>query len=153
MTFARSEQLLLDTLRVLPPQCVYADAERKEIVRGFQLFIDHRVRRIGWEESAILVLEMSGRGPNVIDLVPVTVRVFRENHDLRSVCSCGGTHVQGRCEHMVCAFVTLLHLLKPNLFKMTRENPAYRAQLRPGFSNTHPWRRPRMERRRWHGNG
>jgi hypothetical protein len=76
---------------------------------------------------------MSGRGANVVDLVPISVRIFRENLDLRSVCSCGRADREERCEHVVCALVALLHLLRPNLFRMTRENPAYRAQLEAGL--------------------
>jgi non-specific serine/threonine protein kinase len=133
MTLTSSEQRLLDSLRVLPPQSVYADAERKEIIRGFQLYIDHRIRCIGWEDGGVLVVQMSGRGANVVDLVPISVRIFQENLYLRSVCSCRLADRQERCEHVVCALVTLLHLLKPNLFRMTRENPAYRAQLEAGL--------------------
>ena len=144
MSFTRSEQLLLDTLRALPPQTVYGDADRKAVIRGFQLFIDHRVGHLTWEDDAVLVVRMNARGSNVIDLIPVAVRIFLENQDLRIVCSCNRTDRQERCEHVVCALVTLLHLLKPNLFKMTRENPAHRTQLEAGLcklpsrSVTHP---------------
>ncbi len=134
MSLTRSEQLLLDTLKALPPQTVYDDADRKAVIRGFQLFIDHRVGFLGWEDDAVLVVRMSARGSNVIELIPISVRIFLENQDLRVVCSCNRTDRQERCEHVVCALVTLLHLLKPNLFKMTRENPTYRTQLEAGLS-------------------
>lgn len=133
MSLNRPEKLLVETLKVMPPQNVYSGAEKKAIIRGFQLFIDHRITFIGWEDGGILVVRMSARGVNVTDLVPVSVRVFLENLDLRAVCSCSSPEVHGRCEHVVCTLVTLLHILKPNLFKMTRENPAYREQLEAGL--------------------
>jgi non-specific serine/threonine protein kinase len=138
MSLNRLEKLLMETLKVMPPQSVYDGAERKAIIRGFQLFIDHRIRFIGWEEGGILVVRMSARGANVSDLIPVSVRVFLENMDIRAICSCSNPEIHTRCEHVVCTLVTLVHILKPNLFKMTRENPAYREQLEAGLLKTAP---------------
>ena len=136
MTLDHSEQLLLDTLRTLPPQSIYADAAKREIIKGFQLYIDHRVERIEWEPHGVLLVEVGARPTGAAFPLLTSVRLFMQGKGLRSDCSCRRSEEQGNCEHVICVLITLLHLLKPYFFKMTRESPPYRARLEAGFFKT-----------------
>ena len=133
MALDHTEQLLIDALKSLPPRSIYADAGKREIIRGFQLYIDQRIERIEWEPHGVLVAEVGSRPAGASEFILSSVRLFVRDKSVRSECSCGRSGHEGNCEHVISVLVTLLHHLKPSLFKMTRENPAYRARIDAGF--------------------
>ncbi len=133
MALDHTEQILVDALKSLPPRSIYADAGKREIIRGFQLYIDHRIERIEWEPHGVLVADVGSRPAGASESILSSVRLFIRDKAVRSECSCGRSGQEGNCEHVISVLVSLLHLLKPNLFKMTRENPAYRARIESGF--------------------
>ena len=49
MVFSSSERLLVDALSALPPNNVYADAGKREVLNGFRLFMDRRITDIAWQ--------------------------------------------------------------------------------------------------------
>jgi len=95
MNLDHSEQLLLDTLKTLPPQSIYADAAKKEIIRGFQLYIDHRIERIEWEPHGILLVEVGARPSGSAAPILTSVRLFIQGKGLHSDCSCRRTEQEG----------------------------------------------------------
>jgi superfamily II DNA or RNA helicase len=117
------QQSLIDILKALPPNSVYTQAEKRAVFRGFQLYTDRRVSDVLWgkDEPAIAV--------RLIDDIPVSVRISPGGSGLAFHCSRADHGPEARCEHVVCALLTLLHLLRPNLFRMTRESPTYRDHL------------------------
>ena len=133
MSLTHSEQLLIDALGCCLLKAYTPTRKERRSSGGFNSSSTTGSGSSAGRSGPVLVIRMGVRGANVIDLIPISVRIFLENLDLRSVCSCGQSDRSERCEHVVCALVTLLHLLKPNLFRMTRENPAYRAQLEAGL--------------------
>ena len=122
-----SEKLLLDALKELPPNTVYTDAGKKEIVRGFKLYTGFRVGEILWDgrESSLIVV--------VEDGAAVPVCFSQGEGKVAPRCGCRTFQSLGKCEHVVCALLTVIHLLKPNLFRMTVENPPYQDRLRAGL--------------------
>ena len=135
MALTRSEQALVEALAVLPPHNVYADAGKREILSGFRLFTDRRITDIGWEADAVLLLELAG-DPDSAMSRPATVRVSQEGDRLRFRCSHPDHNGSERCSHVVCALMTLVHFFRPNVFKMTREDPPYRDRLAAGLFQT-----------------
>ncbi len=86
MALTRSEQLLVDALAALPPNNVYTDAGKREILTGFRLFMDRRIRHIGWEADAVLLLDLA-EAPDSVASRPATVRVSKEEDRLQFRCS------------------------------------------------------------------
>ncbi|MGD0232696.1 MAG: SNF2-related protein, partial [Syntrophorhabdales bacterium] len=133
MALSRSEQILLDALQTLPPNSVYADATKREILRGFKLFVDHRTTCIGWEGDGTLVLDM---GPVPLDdpaFRPASVSILREGGRFRFRCTHPEHDGVEKCEHIICALITVIHILRPNLFRMAKEDPGYQTLLQTGL--------------------
>ncbi|MBA4418662.1 MAG: hypothetical protein C0392_12255 [Syntrophus sp. (in: bacteria)] len=127
MQLTGPEQMLLDALKAFPPNSVYAGASKKTVFRGFQLYTDGRVKDIAWEK---------GRRELVVRIADGTlhlVRVFLDNSNLVFRCACSSYGSEENCVHIVCALLMIVHLLKPNLFKMNREDPRYRDYLLAGL--------------------
>jgi non-specific serine/threonine protein kinase len=124
MALTRSEQILVETLAALPPNNVYADAGKREILTGFRLYTDRRITSIGWEAEAVLVLELAHT---------TAVRVSQEGDRLRFRCSNPDHNGSERCSHVVAALMTLVHFFRPSVFKMTGEDRPYRDRLATGL--------------------
>ena len=137
MVFSPSEQLLVDALSALPPNNVYADAGKREILNGFKLFMDRRVTDIAWQGEGVILLELAPSldGESVRG---AAVRVSMEGEGLRWRCSHPEHDGGERCGHIVCAILTVVHLFRPNLFKLGREEPAYRHRLEAGLYKRGP---------------
>jgi superfamily II DNA or RNA helicase len=127
MPLTHSEQLLLDALKALPPNRVYEDTERKTVFKGFRLYNDRRVTRISWD------VDLGRLIVDVIDGRLVSVVISLDEERLLFQCRCNGDPAQEKCEHVVCALLTTVHLLKPHLFKMAAENQEYREHLMDGL--------------------
>ena len=123
MALTRSEQALVEALAVLPPNNVYADAGKREILSGFRLFTDRRITDIGWETGAVLVLGLAG-DPGSAMSRPATVRVSKEGDLLRFRCSHPDHNGSERCSHVVCALMTLVHFFRPNVLQNGKRGPA-----------------------------
>ena len=80
----------------------------------------------------MLVLGLTG-DPGSAMSRSATVRVSQEGDHLRFRCSQPDHDGSERCGHVVCALMTLVHLFRPNVFKMTKEDPAYRDRLAAGL--------------------
>jgi superfamily II DNA or RNA helicase len=117
------EKILLDALKALPPNTVYSDTGKKEIVSGFRMYTSAKVEHVAWDgrEGTLAVIVDEGGG--------MVVRMTFEDGRVVSRCGCKVFSLHGKCGHVVCAFLTIIHLLKPNLFKMTVEDPHYRDRL------------------------
>ena len=122
-----TEQLLIDTLKAFPPNSVYADAGKKTVFKGFQLYMKRQVADIYWKEDRrTLVVD-------VVDGKHNTVLIFLDGQRLLRTCSCNGHAPEGGCEHVICALLMVIHLLKPHLFKWTTEDVPYRNHLLAGM--------------------
>jgi superfamily II DNA or RNA helicase len=121
-----SEQLLLDTLKALPPNSIYADAGKKIVFKGFQLYTNRGVADISWKKDRKTVVI------DVVDRKHNFVLISLEGPLLTQRCSCNGRESE-KCEHIVSSLLMVIHLLKPNLFKITTENAPYRNHLLAGL--------------------
>jgi hypothetical protein len=122
-----TEQLLIDNLKVFSPNSVYADAGKKTVFKGFQLYMKRQVADINWkEDQRTLVVD-------VMDGKHNTVLIFLDREGLIRTCSCNAHTPEERCEHIVCALLMVIHLLKPHLFKWTTEDVSYRNHLLDGM--------------------
>ena len=132
MVFSPPEQLLVDALSALPPNNVYADAGKREILNGFRFFMDRRVTDIAWQGEGVILLELAPSldGESVRG---AAVRVSMEGEGLRWRCSHPEHDGGERCGHIICAILTVVHLFRPNLFKLGKEEPAYRHRLEAGL--------------------
>jgi len=133
MTLAGKEQQLLDVIGARPPRGVYENAGKKEILRGFKLYVDCRVGTIRWESGGVLVVDLGTSTWSEDQLVSHSVRIFRDESDLCFECSCNRGHGAEKCEHIVAAHVAILHVLNPKLFRMTKDDPAAYARLEAGL--------------------
>ena len=97
MAIDHTEQILVDALKSLPPRSIYADAGKREIIRGFQLYIDHRIERIEWEPHGVLVADVGSRPAGASESILSSVRLFIRDKTLRSECSCGRSGQEGNC--------------------------------------------------------
>jgi superfamily II DNA or RNA helicase len=131
MTLTGSEQLLLNALKALPPNSVYADAGRKTIFKGFRLYTNRRTASIGWDgdQRALVV--------NVLDRVLLPVQISLDGTRPVFHCPCDGHRPEEKCEHVVCALLMIVHLLRPTLYRMTTEDPRYRGRLLAGLFKRH----------------
>ena len=123
MSLTGPQNLLIDALKALPPNSLYTGVEKKTIFSGFRLYSDKRVESIAWDGDS-LVLTV-----NVADGMLLPVAFTREDSEIVPRCVCAGHAAGGRCAHIVCALLTIIHLLKPNLFRISTENPQYRDRL------------------------
>ena len=122
-----AEQLLIDTLKAFPPNSVYAEAGKKTVFKGFQLYMNRQVGDIYWKEDRqTLVVD-------VVDRKHDTVLIFFDGQRLIQTCSCNDHTSESRCEHVICALLMVIHLLKPNLFKWITEDVPYRNHLLAGM--------------------
>jgi SNF2 family DNA or RNA helicase len=128
MMLTDTEQLLIDTLKAFPPNSVYADAGKKTIFKGFQLYMNKRVSDIDWKEEDRRALVVG-----VVDGKHHTIYIFLDGQQLVRTCSCNGHRPEGECEHTICAFLMVIHLLKPHLFKWAKEDVSYRNRLLAGM--------------------
>ena len=127
MQLTDSEKTLLDALKELPPNIIYTDAEKKTVFKGFRLYTGSKVESISWVgDRGILSV-------NLGDGARGSVHVSLENSKVLPRCSCKTYLSDGNCEHTVCALLTVIHLLKPKVFKMNTEDLRYREHLLAGL--------------------
>ncbi len=127
MALTPSEQLLLDALKAIPANSIYAEAEKKRVFRGFQLYTTGHVSHVGWKDGkGVLTITVEDRRPYLVTIVLDGSRpVLR--------CQCKAHLSVGKCEHIVCALLTVIHSLKPNLFRFTKDNRVYRERVLSGL--------------------
>jgi superfamily II DNA or RNA helicase len=133
MTFSPNEQQLIDTLKALPPNSIYRHAEKRTIMKGFQLYTSHQVSDIGWEENGTLSVVFALQPTDRDSSTPHVVHSSIDQGSLTLECSCSAGGGQGKCEHTVAVLMTILNLLNPRLFNMTRDDPHLRAHLEEGL--------------------
>jgi len=122
-----AEQVLIDALRAFPPNSVYADADKRTVFKGFQLYMKRQVANIDWKEDRRTLVVDVGDGKHN------TVLICLHGQRLLRTCSCNAHALEGECEHAICALLMVIHLLKPNLFKWTMEDAPYRNRLLAGM--------------------
>jgi superfamily II DNA or RNA helicase len=132
MEFTSQQQLLLDALKTYPPGLVYTDAERRRVFRGFKLYNDEAVEDITWDDQGPLVVNvLSGTGKSY------PVRVSRGGRQgIGFHCPCGSDDETEKCQHVICALITLINLVKPSVFRMGRENIHRREHLLAALMRT-----------------
>ncbi|MDR2017803.1 MAG: DEAD/DEAH box helicase [Syntrophobacterales bacterium] len=127
MIFTDPENTLLNAVKSLPPNTVYANVEKRTIFKGFLLYAGDKVENIEWVEGkGVLTV-------NVADGNGISVHISLEASKVLPRCSCKTYISQSSCEHTVCALLTIIHLLKPNIFKITVEDLEYREHLLAGL--------------------
>ncbi len=127
MSLTGREKLLIDALIALPPNSVYHHAEKKTVVKGFRLYTGWHVDDIAWDR------EKGGLRIIVLDGKPIPVLIFLDGPDVISRCMCETSLSDDKCEHVICALLTVIHLLRPHLFRMAAENPGLRDRLLAGL--------------------
>ncbi len=133
MALTPKQQRLLDILAALPANSVYTDAPKREILRGFKLYVERQVVQIRWEGERVLAVDLGTLTWHGDRQISRSVRLFLDGEDPRFECSCAGAQGGDRCSHVVGALIAVLHVLNPKLFRMTREDAAYRIRLEGGL--------------------
>ncbi len=132
MELTGQQQLLIDTLKAYPSGTIYTDSSRKTVFKGFKLYNDRSVEKIFWhDDRGVLGVNLTSPTGKTY---PVTVSI--EGESLAFHCGCDGLNRGEKCEHIVCALATLVHLLKPTLFKMGGDDPHHRDRLLAGLMKT-----------------
>jgi superfamily II DNA or RNA helicase len=127
MSSTADESPLIEALMGMPANAVYRDANRRAIFDAFRLYKDRAVRKI-----------VRGEGGERITVLVQDAEIHTVTLSLRGAVlqlSCAG-HIRPlteRCPHIVCALLTLVHLLRPNLFRMGDEDNLYRQELLKGL--------------------
>ena len=131
MMLTDPQQHLLDALKALPPNSIYADVPKKMVFRGFQLYSTGHVTDIAWKgnKGALVV--------GVADSSRKPVSIGLNGQRLNLLCRCKHYTPDAKCEHVVSALLMVLHLLRPNLFKIMQDRSAsYRDRLLAGLMRT-----------------
>jgi superfamily II DNA or RNA helicase len=127
MPLTGSEKTLLDALKILPPNTIYTDAEKKTVFKGFRLYSGGKVENITWvgDKGTLTV--------RVADGTERSVHISLEESKIMPRCSCKTYLSEGKCEHTVCALLAIIHLIKPKIFRMSTEDLRYREHLLAGL--------------------
>ncbi|HLG22313.1 MAG TPA: DEAD/DEAH box helicase [Candidatus Manganitrophaceae bacterium] len=110
------ENDILRFLKAVPPNAVYSLAPKAFFLRGFQYHREERVKSYGWSQNGAILTA------SVLGTRLYSVQCSVEEGALSFTCDCPVWTPSSNCKHVVCALLTTLHLLSPNLFRIPVEN-------------------------------
>ena len=115
MTDSPHNNPIIDALYSYPANSIYTLTSKGALYDGYHDYHRQSVNNIKWNDSRTIILIFFS-----LNLNHVTISL----KDSRPVftCRCGAGSDTYKCEHIICAIMTIAHLLKPNLFKLSSEN-------------------------------
>ena len=121
------QHAILEELRSLPPNLVYVLAPKQSVIRGYEYFHQERLESLAWHKDPVrLIAVVQGTKRYVIEF-------DLEDEALGYRCTCPAWNPSSNCKHVVCAFLTLTHVLSPDHFKVAGHRPLYVDKLRAQF--------------------
>jgi len=120
---------IIDALYSYPANSIYTLTSKGALYDGYNDYHRQSVNNIKWNNNRTTLLVFFSLDLN-------HVKISLENSRPVFTCRCGANSDAYKCEHIVCAIMTIAHLLKPNLFKLTNENPGLRKSLLASLMDT-----------------
>ena len=117
---------LLAALRLLSTNDVYRMAPKESVVRGYEYYLQQRLRRYLWSsDGALLTAQVQGTRLYTV--------LFSLNEFLEASCDCPAWNQDWLCKHVLCACFTTTHVLSPETFGVQAwqdtRRPLLQAQL------------------------
>ena len=115
---------LLDKLKALPPNHLYALAPKDCILRGYDYYSRERLESYRWNtDKTVLTAYVRGNRQYVVQL-------FEEGRQLSYTCNCPAWSSANQCKHVICALLTTINTLSPETFSLPGNHTARRTMLR-----------------------
>lgn len=105
---------VLEHLKALSPNHIYFLAPKAYVLRGYDYYVQGRLESYSWN-SARTILVASVRGS-----MSYAVTFSGEKGKLAYSCRCQDWSVSTQCKHVICALLTTVNLLAPEMFRMSR---------------------------------
>ncbi|MBF0519509.1 MAG: hypothetical protein HQK92_07285, partial [Nitrospirae bacterium] len=103
---------LLSLLDKLDASSVYFLASKQTLLYAFRRYENDEVNEIQWNKDRTeLSLDIHG-------FPYVLVNIYEKDGVLAYKCSCDFNHANHKCDHIICAIITIKNLLNPNLYKL-----------------------------------
>ena len=119
---------MINHFKALPPNTVYTIAPKDYVMRGYAYFYEERLESFRWESNrsrltAAVRGSKSSPAGYFVDFSVVDGR-------LEYACNCPIWHHEKQCKHVVCALLTVINLLSPLHFRVTKHHPRRLEKLR-----------------------
>lgn len=123
------ENRLIRSLKALPPNTLYFISPREFFLRGFEYYRQGRLEFYKWNmDQTALTAYVRGTQLYKVDLT-------LEEDELNFSCDCLAWTPSAHCKHVICALLTTLNLLWPDLFRVDRRDPGRLESLRSSLLN------------------
>ena len=119
---------MINYLKALPPNIVYTIASKDYVMRGYDYFHEERLESFRWEhDRSRLTAVVRGSKRSALSYF---VDFFIVDNQLEYACNCPIWHHETQCKHVVCALLTVINLLSPLHFRVTKHQPRRLEKLR-----------------------
>ncbi len=105
---------ILKSLKAFPPTNVYQIASKECVVRGYDYYTKERLESFRWtpDRSSLLA--------PVMGTIRYTIKYFMQHDVLHYACDCPAWTPGLHCKHVICALLTTINLLSPDVFRVPR---------------------------------
>ncbi|WP_447970819.1 DEAD/DEAH box helicase [Nitrospira sp. M1] len=115
---------ILERLKALPPNHIYALAPKDYILRGYDYYSRERLEFYKWNtDRTLLTAYVKGSQR-------YSVQLSAHEPDLRYTCDCPAWTSTSQCKHVICALLTTINALVPETFSLPGNHTARRNVLR-----------------------
>jgi len=115
---------ILERLKALPPNHIYALAPKDYILRGYDYYSRERLEFYKWNtDQTLLTAYVRGTQRD-------SVQFSAHEPDLRYTCDCPAWTSTSQCKHVICALLTTINALVPETFSLPGNHTARRNLLR-----------------------
>ncbi|MCA9472075.1 MAG: DEAD/DEAH box helicase [Nitrospirales bacterium] len=114
---------LLQKLKALPPNHLYALAPKDYILRGYDYYSRERLESYRWNAD-YTVLTAYVRGSQ-----QYAVQLSEQGAGLQYTCTCPAWSSSNHCKHVICALLTTINILSPETFSLPGNTSAHRDKL------------------------
>ena len=115
---------MINHFKILPPNTVYTIAPKDYVVRGYDYFCEDRLESFRWQHDRSRLTAV------VRDIKRYAVVFSVVDDQLEYVCNCPIWRHETQCKHVVCALFTIINLLSPLHFRVTKHYPRRLEKLR-----------------------
>ena len=114
---------ILESLKDLPPNHIYALAPKEYILRGYDYYAQERLETYQWNTGKTLLTAFV-RGSK-----RYAVQLSTHHQGLRYSCNCPAWNVSTQCKHVICMLLTTINVLVPGTFSLPGNHTARRNTL------------------------
>ena len=124
----RKNSFMINHFKALPPNTVYTIAPKDYVMRGYAYFYEERLESFRWEpdRSRLTAVVKGSKRSALAYFVDFTI----VDEQLKYVCNCPVWHHETQCKHVVCALFTVINLLSPLHFRVTKHRSSRLEKLR-----------------------